>query len=78
MNMKTTMNESQREENHNDTAENASNDIRSGAAPDDGQSCQGYSHDPIVMEPVGVIDMDCPNYEEEDDVKDSIAEGYFG
>lgn len=43
----------------------------------DSPSCQGYSHDDMVMGSVGVVDMDCPNYTEEDDVKDSIAEGYF-
>ncbi len=33
--------------------------------------------DRISMESTGVVDMDDPNYVEEDDVEDSIAEGYF-
>lgn len=41
-------------------------------------NCNGTgTHDDIVMESGGVIDESCPNYVEEDDVKDSIAEGYF-
>lgn len=31
----------------------------------------------VVMESGGVVDMDNPKYVEEDDVMDSIAEGYF-
>lgn len=43
-------------------------------------ACPNSDQDPkdrIVMESGGTIDADCPNYVEEDDVKDSIAEGYF-
>lgn len=40
--------------------------------------CGGLGgRDQIVMESSGVVEADCPNYIEEDDVKDSIAEGYF-
>lgn len=44
----------------------------------DPSKCNGTgSHDEVVMESGGVTDADCPNYVEEDDVRDSIAEGYF-
>lgn len=50
-----------------------------GAVFEDSLKCNGTgSHDGIVMESGGVIDAGCPNYVEEDDVMDSIAEGYFG
>ena len=40
--------------------------------------CNGTgTHDDIVMESGGVINESCPDYIEEDDVKGSIAEGYF-
>lgn len=35
------------------------------------------THEDVVMESIGVTESDCPNYVEEDDVRDSIAEGYF-
>lgn len=43
----------------------------------DSLKCNGTgTHDEVVMESLGVIDADCPNYIEEDDVGNSIAEGY--
>lgn len=40
--------------------------------------CNGTgTHDDIVMESGGVVNESCPDYVEEDDVKGSIAEGYF-
>ena len=49
---------------------------------DDGQACgtegarKDYS-DQVTMESGGAIEMDDPGYVENDDVKDSMAEGYF-
>ena len=46
-------------------------------AAKDSLKCNGTgTHDEVVMESLGVIDDDCPNYIEEDDVSNSIAEGY--
>lgn len=50
---------------------------------DDGRACS-VAHadrkdyrDQVIMESGGVIEMDDPGYVENDDVKDSMAEGYF-
>lgn len=51
--------------------------------PSDGQSCSAAHaggkdyRDQVTMESGGAIEMTDPDYVEDDDVKDSMAEGYF-